>query len=427
MFRNVPTGQAPYTLWSESMDPDMQFSMEEDTLFNVGSAGGPGDMSGGTFDAKICPLGVGSGCATFALKYEENTVSGTVRAADGTSAEGMQVRVLPASRTLQPRPTDTTVVVSVAGAYHVTSKLRDGDYTASILHDSVTAGGDSVWASLSFPSSIAFDSEGPDDVDAAVNFTVVRMDTQIQGVVVNDRDADENTVDPGEGLASVTVELYRDGSGAIELDTLVATTTTDANGSYEFSKLAEGTYAVKVLPVAGSVILRKFTALGAIVDTAIVHTMAELPLATANLDNVRRVGNKAPNPLPRWDYDASTQLNGSPSHFTFLYSTGTVTGRVSTFLPGDTSIVNMTMTLNRCLTSDLVAGRCLMFFPGFTPMNVNTLSTGTFTFGNLQEGQYEVTSNPATVGRPSTMPSQRLFTILGNNDVETGNFLTPSP
>ena len=263
-FVNVPTGQAPYTLWSESTMPATQFSMEEDTLFNVGSAGGPGDMSGGTFDAEICPLKGGSGCATFALKYEDNTVSGTVRAADGTPAEGMQVRVLPASRTLQPRPTDTTVAVSVAGAYDVTRVLRDGDYTASILHDSVTAGEDSVWASLSFPSSIAFDSEGPDDVDAEVNFTVVRMDTQIQGVVVNDRDADLNTVDPGEGLASVTVELYRDGSGAIELDTLVATTTTDANGSYEFSKLAEGTYAVKVLPVAGSIILRKFTALGAI-------------------------------------------------------------------------------------------------------------------------------------------------------------------
>ena len=442
-FVNVPTGQAPYMLWSRSTVPATQFSLEEDTIFNVGAAGGPGDMSGGTFDARICPLGSTSGvtnvlCGSFALKFENTSISGTVLAADATPANGMKVRVRAASRTLQPRPTDTTV--TVAGGAYAVAGLREGDYIASILHDSVTADGDSVWASFTAVSSATVDLQESGGAGVQ-NFVVARMDTEISGVVVNDRDADLNTVDPGEGLALVTLQLYRDGSGAITLDTLVATTTTDANGTYKFTKLREGTHAVKVAQVAGSVTLRKFGARGVVVDTAIVHTMAAPPaLPTTNADNLSRVGNTAPNPLPRWDYAASAQLNGSPSHFTFLYSTGKVTGRVATAV-GDTSIVAMTMTLSRCLVSpsqpSLPAGvalpGCTSYFPGFTPQNVNTDAGGVFTFSNLQEGVYEVKSNPATAGRVSTTPTTGamaagnpiLFTLLGNNDVETGNFTTP--
>ena len=312
------------------------FALEEDSIFNVGMSGGPGDMSGGTFDAEICPLEDGMGCGTFALKYEDGTLTGTILAADLTPAEGMQVRVLPASRTLQPRPTDTTVVADAAGAYDLTAVLRDGDFIATILHDSVTAAGDSIWASMSWPTADTVDVEGAAAAVVA-NFTVVRMDTKIQGVVQNDRDGDDKALNPNEALEGVTINLYQDRDGDIELDTLIASTTTDATGAYEFSKLPEGTYAVQVTQVTSRVTLRKFTSLGVVVDTAIVHTMAAPALDTDDLQNVRRVGHLVPDPAPRWDFVNSTQLNGGPSHFTFLFSTGTATGEVLTAV-GDTAV-----------------------------------------------------------------------------------------
>jgi hypothetical protein len=69
-------------------------------------------------------------------------------------------------------------------------------------------------------------------------------------------DADSDGIeDVGEpGIANVTLRLYRDtGNGSFDLlsDTLVATTTTDADGGYLFSQLAVGTYFVRVTDANG--------------------------------------------------------------------------------------------------------------------------------------------------------------------------------
>ena len=108
----------------------------------------------------------------------------------------------------------------------------------------------------------------------------------------------------------------------------------------------------------------------------------------------------------------------------------------------------MTVSLNRCLASPAqpsppsstpatAAQGCTTLFPGFVPQTTVTNAAGVFTFANLQEGVYSVTTSPATVGRASTTPKTPgapvtdapgnpiLYTLVGNNDVETGNFVTP--
>jgi uncharacterized repeat protein (TIGR01451 family) len=71
----------------------------------------------------------------------------------------------------------------------------------------------------------------------------------IGDTVFNDVDGDE-AQDAGElGLSGVTVELYSDGGTLGEIDgtdVVIATVTTDANGNYMFSGLADGDYIVSI-------------------------------------------------------------------------------------------------------------------------------------------------------------------------------------
>ena len=85
---------------------------------------------------------------------------------------------------------------------------------------------------------------------SVANFAAHRMDTKVEGVVVNDRDADFNTLDPGEALAAVTITLIDDANadGLVTAgEVTVGTTTTDATGAYAFSGLQEDNYIVSAL------------------------------------------------------------------------------------------------------------------------------------------------------------------------------------
>jgi uncharacterized repeat protein (TIGR01451 family) len=64
-------------------------------------------------------------------------------------------------------------------------------------------------------------------------------------------DADSDGVqDANEaGINSVTVNLYTDPDGDSIFDTLIATTTTDENGNYNFDGLSSGAYVVEVNPI----------------------------------------------------------------------------------------------------------------------------------------------------------------------------------
>jgi hypothetical protein len=53
---------------------------------------------------------------------------------------------------------------------------------------------------------------------------------------------------------------------------------------------------------------------------------------------------------------------------------------------------------------------------------MNTNAQGRATFSSLLEGVYEVSSNPSTAGYASTVRAAMLYTLSGNQDVETGTF-----
>ncbi len=428
VFLNVPLGT--YRLRARSLFNSVD--LLNDTSFTI-------TLDGAWKDTTFAPLAGSAGKSTFAFKYNNTSLTGLVRAADGTNVNGATVRIQPTADNIQPNITDTTVTVS-GGSWGL-SGLREGPYmiTASV-GDSTAA-----WELVTFTGSgntsasmgiRDLQNNGDDDI---VNFRAVRLDTEIRGVVINDRDNDLNTIDPDEALAGAVLNLYKDNTGTavVSADSLVATATTDAGGQYSFTGLREGRYIVKAVagtPSAATDVLR-----GLGIDTAIVSTAATTTNLGAN--NTRRVGTFTPNPLPRWNYNTSHPDHGHlPNNFTFLYKNGTATGTI-TNAAGGAAIAGMTVSLRRCDNSvgsasppnpvdpdgaDNIAGngddvRCITFLG--TTQNAVTDASGVFTFSSLIEGVYEVTPQPGTVGGfTNANPSARLFRIVGNGDVETGSF-----
>ncbi|MEZ4423089.1 MAG: carboxypeptidase regulatory-like domain-containing protein [Gemmatimonadota bacterium] len=377
------------------------------------------DWGGQSFEAEQCQLEGSAGCSTFAYKYDNTSLTGLVRAADGTDADGIHVRVTVDSMTIQPNVTDTTLTVS-GGSYSL-GGLIEGTYHVEVF-DSVTAGGDSIWSFFGSQSPKTAELEGNADNDI-LNFVATRMDTKILGVVINDRDADNNTIDPNEALAGVTIQLYK---GAVAADSLIATDTTDAEGEYVFEGLREGTYVLKA-DASGSLtaatVLRTISAAGVVADTAIVTTGATTTGLGANL--TRQVGDTvfgSPGltTLPRWDYGQTQGNFVTPSHFTFLFDNTTARG---TIVDGAAApVAGMTVTLRRCkdsagATSPPTAGTCTTYLPG-APQNVATDANGQFEFTGLQEGVYEITPNPVTAGFATVTPASLLYLLVDSGDIE---------
>jgi hypothetical protein len=417
-FLNVPTNQTNYTLSARSLVAN-QFVLN-DTLITIGGSTGRGDFTGGTPNTMVCPLGTTSvaGCATFAFKYNNGVINGRVKATDSTGASGLIVTLAPVAGTIQPTTTfsdttDTNGMFSFAG-------IREGKYTLTLAPTA-------VWGLAAGQANPLTDTiQGSGDVDIR-NFLVRRLDTSIKGVVVNDRDADGNVIDPNEALPGVIIQLYRNNSGtsttAITLDTLVATATTDANGAYTFSNLPEARYIVKALQPGTAVVTRGINAAGGHIDTTVVRTGATTTGEGNNL--TRTVGSTTPTPLPRWDYNTSTVFFDARTNFTFLFNNTRATGVITT--GAGVAVSGMTVTLRRCddsagATSPPAAGTCTTYFPGFPTTTAVTDATGTFSFPNLQEGVYEVTPNAASAGLTAVAPVQRLFLLVGSGDIERGDF-----
>jgi hypothetical protein len=417
-FLNVPTNQTSYTLTARSLVAN-QFVLN-DTTITLGGTTGRGDFTGGTPNTMVCPLGTNTvaGCATFAFKYNNGVINGRVKAADSTGASGLIVTLAPVAGVIQPTTTfsDTTDSNGLFGF----AGIREGKYTLTLTPTA-------VWGLAAGQANPITDTiQGSGDVDIK-NFLVRRLDTSIKGVVVNDRDQDANVVDPGEALAGVIIQLYRNNSNtsttAITLDTLVTTATTDANGAYTFSNLPEARYVVKALQPGTAVVTRGINAAGAHIDTAVVRTAASTTGEGNNL--TRTVGSTNPSPLPRWDYATSTVFFDGRTNFTFLYNSTKATGVITT--SAGTAVAGMTVTLRRCddsagATSPPAAGNCTTYFPGSVPITTATDATGTFNFTNLQEGVYEVTPAPASAGLTAVAPAMRLFLLVGAGDIERGDF-----
>ncbi len=404
------------TMYAVSSHPRPGFSSKVallDTLQMVEQWGGQ------SFLADQCQAEGSAGCSTFGYKYDNTSITGVVRAADGTDADGIRVHIWVDSMTIQPNMLDTTLVVSGGG--YALGGLIEGDYHVEVF-DSVTAAGDTIWAFFGNQSPQTADLVGNADNDI-INFIATRMDTEILGVVINDRDADNNTIDPNEALGGVDINLY---TSIVDPDSLVGTATTDALGHFGFSKLREGTYVLEsdaTNSLTAATVLRTISAAGIVADTAIVTTGATTTNLGLNL--TRQVGDTAvtsaglPN-LPRWDYGQTQGNFVTPSHFTFLFDNTTVRGTIED--GGGAAVAGMTVTLRRCkdsagATSPPTAGMCTTYLPG-APLNVATDANGMYEFANLQEGVYEATPNPVTAGFATVTPANLLYLMVDNGDIE---------
>ena len=147
--------------------------------------------------------------------------------------------------TVQLRDADGTVVATTTtdadGAYSF-DKLPAGTYTVTVVQDGPIAGleqtGDPDATKDNASEPITLNNDNPSTTD--VNFGYVNNNS-LSGTVYRDdsRNGDQDGTEPG--YSGVTVQLLdKDGQ-------VIATTTTDANGNYSFSKLPDGTYSVKVV------------------------------------------------------------------------------------------------------------------------------------------------------------------------------------
>jgi len=174
-----------------------------------------------------------------------NSLSGTVYRDDSRNGDqdgtepgysGVTVQLLDASGNVV-----ATTTTDANGAYSF-SKLPDGTYSVKVVKDGEladteqTEDPDANKDNASEPVTLGEDNPTKDHID----FGYV-PDYSIHGLVYRDGDRNDMHGATEKGYANQTVEL-RDKDGKV-----VATTTTDANGAYSFSKLPAGDYTVKVV------------------------------------------------------------------------------------------------------------------------------------------------------------------------------------
>ena len=175
----------------------------------------------------------------------DNSLSGTVYRDDSRNGDqdgtepgysGVTVQLLDASGNVV-----ATTTTDANGTYSF-SKLPDGSYSVKVVKDGEladteqTEDPDATKDNASEPVTLGEDNPTKDHID----FGYV-PDYSIHGLVYRDGDRDEKHGATEKGYANQTVEL-RDKDGKV-----VATTTTDENGAYSFSKLPAGDYTVKVV------------------------------------------------------------------------------------------------------------------------------------------------------------------------------------
>jgi len=419
-----------------------------------------------------------AGPSWFAMKANNTTISGTILSVDGVTPVGtMRVTVSATSDNIQPNRTDTTVVTSAGGAYTLTG-LREGPYTVTVQDSSgvwsftdtltkVTQNGN-VAADAAIPAAgvekagtavVNTDAfSGTRDVEgfgstSTVMFAANRLDTKIEGVVVNDCDSDFNTLDPNEALGGVVVTLYDDADADGTVDTgeaIVVVDTTDATGAYAFSALIEDNYIVSAASLKSNTVLRALSATGTVTNTVAALTTAVTGAgATLNQNGTKQVGDVDPpsqsDEFPRWSYTLGTAaadgghlgagagpnflnvgagaLTTSPTNFVHLFNTGTVQGTVKA---GTTGVAGVTVTITRCQTAATAPapGACTLKHGTPSPhiANVDTDASGGYSFTTLLEGVYPVDVAPVTAGYTTiTTPAGGVYraTLTEKNDIET--------
>ena len=167
--------------------------------------------------------------------YRDGNRSGALDAGEKLY-EGVTVNLVDADGTVV-----ATTTTDADGSYSF-DKLPAGAYSVTVVQDGPIAGleqtGDPDDTKDNASEPITLNNVNPSTTD--VNFGYI-ADNSLSGTVYRDdsRNGDQDGTEPG--YSGVTVQLL-DASGNV-----VATTTTDANGTYSFSKLPDGTYSVKVV------------------------------------------------------------------------------------------------------------------------------------------------------------------------------------
>ena len=167
--------------------------------------------------------------------YRDGNRSGALDAGEKLY-EGVTVNLVGADGTVV-----ATTTTDADGTYSF-DKLPAGTYSVTVVQDGPIAGleqtGDPDATKDNASEPITLNNDNPSTTD--VNFGYI-ADNSLSGTVYRDdsRNGDQDGTEPG--YSGVTVQLL-DASGNV-----VATTTTDANGTYSFSKLPDGTYSVKVV------------------------------------------------------------------------------------------------------------------------------------------------------------------------------------
>jgi len=389
-------------------------------------------------------------CSTFASKIQNLTVSGNVLYRDGTTVpNGTQIQISVDPMTIQGRASSIgdTVVTTTAGFFTTNNNVREGFYTVTavddgreVIFDPAVNGEPKDVELRGFATVYDVDADGDDpdrgdDAATSANGQNVGMaafhayngETSIEGVVVNDRDGDDTTIDPGEALVGATVELFFDDNNAFTETTPVATATTDVNGSYSFSDLLEGTYRVRITAPGGE---------------AVVPTFLEFTTEAAFPD----LGDDSPAQLPAWDYalnDREAGTEGIPAvpqdvnaeegtQFAWLHTNGTARGSIS----DGAAVESITVTIRRCddETGNLgvPAGdwtpqdgiTCDNLDAEFPFQNFVTGADGLYSFTDLREGIYQVSVIPASAGYTgATTGVDFLILINGDNDLEIVNWV----
>ena len=174
-----------------------------------------------------------------------NSLSGTVYRDDSRNGDQDGTEPGYSGVTVQLLDKDGNVVATTttdANGKYSFSKLPDGTYSVKVVKDGEladteqTEDPDATKDNASEPVTLGEDNPTKDHID----FGYV-PDYSIHGLVYRDGDRDETHGAGEKGYANQTVEL-RDKDGKV-----VATTTTDENGAYSFSKLPAGDYTVKVV------------------------------------------------------------------------------------------------------------------------------------------------------------------------------------
>ena len=167
--------------------------------------------------------------------YRDGNRSGALDAGEKLY-EGVTVNLVDADGTVV-----ATTTTDADGSYSF-DKLPAGTYSVTVVQDGPIAGleqtGDPDATKDNASEPITLNNVNPSTTD--VNFGYI-ADNSLSGTVYRDdsRNGDQDGTEPG--YSGVTVQLLdKDGN-------VVATTTTDANGKYSFSKLPDGTYSVKVV------------------------------------------------------------------------------------------------------------------------------------------------------------------------------------